>query len=92
MTVTLEGGDQGAHVAGRAGQTFGQGAPGNDTKEGGAVNEDKVKNDVRLPIHMQLPLYHHPHILFSASQQACTILPATTTCSAAGLCVTCLSN
>lgn len=30
---------------GRSGQTFGKGAPGNDTKEGGAVNEDAVKDN-----------------------------------------------
>ncbi|CAK0740247.1 hypothetical protein CVIRNUC_001236 [Coccomyxa viridis] len=30
---------------GRSGTTFGQGAPGNDTKDGGAVNEDAVKDD-----------------------------------------------
>lgn len=28
--------------------TFGQGGPGNDTKEGGAVNEDNVKDNVGL--------------------------------------------
>ena len=32
--------------AGRSGITFGQSGPGKDTKEGGAVNEDKVKDNV----------------------------------------------
>jgi len=36
------------HAAGRSGMTFGEGTPGNDTKEGGAVNEDRVNSDVRI--------------------------------------------
>ena len=37
--------------------TFGQGGPGKDTKEGGAVNEDNVKDGVSLLLSIQaLPL------------------------------------
>ncbi len=39
--------------------TFGQGAPGNDTKEGGAVNEDNVKDGVRLLLCFK-PAFAYP--------------------------------
>jgi hypothetical protein len=48
LKVCWEGVAQLTWLAGRSGQTFGKGAPGNDTKEGGAVNEDNVKDNVSL--------------------------------------------
>lgn len=55
-------------TAGRSGMTFGQGGAGNDTKDGGAVNEDNVKDGVCSLLHFK-PAFAHPCTSISQSRR-----------------------